>query len=923
MAEAQGHTLPLFAPKREPLLMIMDGHAMVHRSFRAISTQRSLTVASTGEDITGVYGFTNVFLRALNDWNPAYCAIAFDTSAPTFRHERFEAYKAQREASPPELRAQFGRVKQLMELFGVPIFELDGWEADDIIGTLTRQAEEAGIDSVVLTGDRDTFQLISPRVKVDLASNIQDRKVYDVAELAERYSGLTPAQQPDFKALLGDSSDNIPGVPKVGEKTAARLLNEYADLEGIYEHLDQIKQKAVKAALEEHRERAFENRTLMTIDRHSPVNLDPERCRFWQYDRRAVVNWMTALEFFSVIPRVPSPDGTDAAMPAPDREPGPATDYAVVQTPAQLDSMIAAIEETGRFTFDTETTAIDAMRAELVGLSFATAPGRAWYVPVGHREGEQLPLEAALSALRPLFESPDIAKCAHNANYDMTVLANYGIKFANVDFDTMIAAHLLGRNYNQLGLKDLSLDVLGHEMTPITDLIGKGRKQITIDQVDIPAVADYAAADADITIRLREAFEPQLQRDSLRGLMDDTEMALIPALVTMQRHGIKMDAGVLHEMSADLYRQMGQIESEIYSSVGHEMNLNSPPQLSDVLFKELGLPKTKRTKTGYYSTDANSLESLREMHPVVDRILEYRQVSKLKSTYVDALPEMINPHTGRVHTSYNQTGSVTGRISSSEPNLQNIPIRTELGRQVRRAFVAEHAPDWQLFSADYSQIELRVLAHMSQDTGLLEAFRRGEDIHSSTASLMFDVPINDVDSEMRRIAKVLNFGVIYGLSPHGISQQTGFSREQGAHFIDTYFAKYPGISGYLEEVKAKARTEQYVETLMGRRRHLADINSANFNVRGGAERMAINMPIQGTAADIMKIAMIRVQDRLDREEMRTKMLLQVHDELVFEVPGDELEALKELVFDEMPAAMDLDVTLKVDAKWAANWGDME
>ena len=921
MAEAQGHTLPLFAPKREPLLMIMDGHAMVHRSFRAISTQRSLTVGSTGEDITGVFGFTNVFLRALNDWNPAYCAIAFDTSAPTFRHERFEAYKAQREASPPELRPQFGRVKQLMELFGVPVFELDGWEADDIIGTLTRQSEEAGIDSVVLTGDRDTFQLISPRVRVDLASNIQERKVYDEAELAERYSGLTAAQQPDFKALLGDSSDNIPGVPKVGEKTAARLLNEYQSLEGIYEHLDEIKQKAVKAALEENRDRAFENRTLMTIDRHSPLALDLERCRFWQYDRRAVVNWMTELEFFSIIPRVPGPDFADEAPDVPDREMDLDVDYTIVQTEAELDSMIAAIEETGSFSFDTETTSLDAVRADLVGLSFATAPGRAWYVPVGHRNGVQLPLETVLATVRPLFESADIAKSAHNANYDLTVLAGHGVKPRNLDFDTMIAAHLTGRN--ALGLKNLALDVLGQEMTPISDLIGKGRQLVTFDQVDIERAGNYAAADADMTVRLRDAFEPALAREGLEPLLADLEMPLVPVLVTMQRHGIMMDAGVLHEMSQDLTQQMYQVEEGLYQSIGHTVQINSPQQLSDLLFKELGLPKTKRTKTGHYSTDANSLEALKDLHPVVNQILEYRQVSKLKSTYVDALPDMINPYTGRVHTSYNQTGSATGRISSNDPNLQNIPIRTELGRQVRRAFVAENAPDWQLLSADYSQIELRVLAHMSRDEGLLEAFRRGEDIHSSTASLMFEVPLNDVDSEMRRIAKVLNFGVIYGLSPHGISQQTGFSREQGVHFIDTYFSKYPGISGFLEDVKAKAREKQYVETLMGRRRYLADINSTNFNVRGGAERMAINMPIQGTAADIMKIAMIRVQDRLDRQEMRTKMLLQVHDELVFEVPNDELEALKDLVFDEMPAAMDLDVTLKVDAKWGYNWGDME
>ena len=915
-------SMPLFSPERQPLLMIMDGHAMVHRSFRAISQQRNLTSNATGEDTTGVFGFTNVFLRALQEWNPAYCAIAYDTSAPTFRHEQFEEYKAQRPPSPPELRPQFDRVKQLMAAFGVPVFELDGWEADDVIGTLTRQAEEAGVDSVILTGDRDTFQLISPRVRVDLASSIQDRRVYEEAELAERYSGLTAAQQSDFKAMVGDSSDNIPGVPRVGEKTAAKLLNDYGSLEGIYENLEGVRPPSVKTSLGENRERAFENRRLMTIDRQAPVELDLEECRFWRYDRRDVVTLLSELEFFSVVSRIPSPDGSevegiDAAL-RQEQE----TDYTVVTTREQLDSMIAAIEETGSFAFDTETTDLDAMRADLVGLSFATAPGRAWYVPVGHREGEQLPLESVLAAVRPLFESPDIAKSAHNANYDMTVLANHGVRFSNVDFDTMIAAHLLGRSYNQLGLKDLSLNELGHEMTPITDLIGRGRKQVTFDRVDIAAAADYAAADADITFRLREVFEPQVQKENLRGLMDDTEMELLPVLVRMQRHGIKMDAGVLHEMSADLYRQIEQIKSDIYQSVGHEVNLDSPKQLSDLLFGELSLPKTRRTKTGW-STDANALEERKGIHPVVDGILEYRQVSKLKSTYVDALPDMVNQRTGRVHTSYNQTGSATGRISSSDPNLQNIPIRTGLGRQVRRAFVAEGAPDWQLFSADYSQIELRVLAHMSQDPALLDAFRRGEDIHSSTASLMFEVPLNEVDSEMRRIAKVLNFGVIYGLSAHGIMQQTGFSRDRGREFIDTYFSRYPGISDYLERVKAQARADQYVETLMGRRRYLADINSPNFNTRGGAERMAINMPIQGTAADIMKLAMVRVQRRLDAEEMQTKMLLQVHDELVFETPRDELDALKGLVFDEMPAAMDLDVTLKVDAKWADNWGDME
>jgi DNA polymerase-1 len=895
----------------------------VHRSFHAISVQQHFSVSATGEDTTGVYGFVNVFLRALQDWAPTYCAIAFDTPAPTFRHLRFEQYKAQREAAPPELRHQFQRVKQLMQCFGVPVFEAEGYEADDIIGTLSRQAEAGGIDTIILTGDRDTFQLISPKVRVDLSYSIQGRKVYDEAELAARYSGLSAAQQPDFKALLGDTSDNIPGVPRVGEKRAVGLLAEFHDLEGVYANLDQIKPPSVKQALEENRDRAFENRVLTTIDRDSPVELDLDRSRFGSYDRRTVVDLLTELEFFSVIRRLPAPT-TDGAPPAAGgaKASGMAADvdYRPVQTEEQLEAMLAALQEAGSFAFDTETTGLDPMRAGLVGLSFAVAPGKAWYLPVGHKEGSQLPLEKALARVRPLLESPDLAKCAHNANYDVTVLANHGIHCRNVDFDSMIAAHLLSKN--ALGLKNLSLDVLGHEMTRITDLIGTGRKQITFDQVDIQAAVQYAAADADMTGRLRGVLEGQLTNEGLTHLLTDMEMPLVPVLVTMQRHGIRMDAGALHEMSRDLNQQMQQVELDLYSSIGHTVNINSPQQLSDLLFKELGLPRTKRTKTGY-STDASSLERLKGLHPVVDNILEYRQISKLKSTYVDALPEMINPHTGRIHTRYNQTGSATGRVSSSDPNLQNIPIRTDLGRQVRKAFVADNAPDWVLFSADYSQIELRVLAHLSQDPGLLDAFRRGEDIHSSTASLMFDVPLNQVNPDMRRIAKVLNFGVVYGLSPHGIAQQTGFSREEGVRFTEAYFSKYPGIGEYIESVKTRTRETQYVETVLGRRRYVPEINASNFNVRGAAERMAVNMPIQGTAADIMKLAMVRVHRRLEEERLRAKMLLQVHDELVFEVPQEELEALKELVFDEMPAALELDVTLKVDAKWAYTWGGME
>ena len=604
MASNQGATLPLFGRQTEPLLMLMDGHAMVHRSFHAISVRGHLTVSATGEVVTGAYGFTNVFLRALQEWNPTYCAIAFDTPAPTFRHLRFEEYKAQREPSPPELRHQFVRVKQLMQSFGVPIFEVDGFEADDVIGTLAHQAEAQGIDTVILTGDRDTFQLITPRVRIDLSYSIQDRRVYNEAELAERYSGLTAAQQPDFKSLLGDSSDNIPGVPRIGEKRGIGLLTQFHDLEGIYEHLEEVRPPSVRKSLEENRERAFENRILTTISREAPVELELPVCRFGQFDRKDVVDLLTEMEFFSVISRVPAPGGVDAsATETPsvedERDRGSAdTQYETVQTEEQLAAMIASLHEAGSFSFDTETTSLDPMRAELVGLSFATTPGLAWYVPVGHREGTQLPLEQTLAQLRPLLESPELGKCAHNANYDMTVLAQHGIQCQNVDFDTMIAAHLLSKNQQQLGLKNLSLDVLGQEMTPITQLIGTGRRQITFDRVAIEDATPYAAADADMTAQLRAVLEPQLEHLGLTHLLSEMEMPLVPVLVEMQRRGIMVEEGSLHEMSRDLNQQMQQTEMELYESIGHTVNINSPQQLSDLLFGELGLPPHQAHQDG-------------------------------------------------------------------------------------------------------------------------------------------------------------------------------------------------------------------------------------------------------------------------------------------------------------------------------------
>ena len=921
----QSGTLPLLLPREEPLLLLIDGHAQVHRAWHALSVRQHFSVSKTGEDVTAVYGFTNAFLKAIQEWSPTHCAIAFDLPVPTFRHKKFPEYKAQRPASPPQLRSQFGRIKQLMRAFSVPIFEMEGYEADDVIGTLCRQAEEQQIETLILTGDTDTFQLVSPWVRVALQRGIQDRETYDEARIRARYGGLSPEQQPDLKALKGDSSDNIPGVPGVGDKTAVKLVVEYGSLDGIYENIDTVQPPRIREALRSNQELALLGRELTTIVRGVPVELDLDQCRFWRYDRQELVELFRELEF-NMASRLPEPREAASQVAGP----GPATQaaqkvdsggYNLVDTQEGLDELWGELRSAGSFSFDAESTGTDPMKAELVGLSFSTAPGRAWYIPVGHAEGTQLPLEGVLASLKPVLESPEIAKTAHNANYDVTLLSNYGITVNNLEFDTMVAAHLLGKK--ALGLKPLGLQVLDVEMQQISDLIGTGRKQITFDKVHLEDAMSYACTDADVTGRLRGVQEPELRDEGMWELFSDVEVALVPVLVTMQRNGIKLDAGSLHEMSRDLNAQLAQVTRQIYDSVGHEVNIDSPQQLSFLLFNELGLAKTKRTKTGSYSTDANALEALRGVHPVVDGILEYRQLSKLKSTYVDALPELINPSTSRLHTSYNQTGSATGRMSSRDPNLQNIPVRTEMGRNVRKAFVAENAPDWLLFSADYSQIELRVLAHVSQDQGLLDAFNRGEDIHSATAALMYDVPMDEVTWDMRRIAKVLNFGVIYGLSRYGISQQTEFSPDEGQKFIETYFAKYPGIREYIESVKQQARSIGYVSTPLGRRRNIPDIAASNFNVRGAAERAAVNMPIQGGAADIMKLAMVRVHRRLEESDLQARMLLQVHDELMFEVPAGEVDALQEMVYQEMPNALEMSVPLKVDVKRGYNWGEME
>ncbi|MBI4199755.1 MAG: DNA polymerase I [Chloroflexi bacterium] len=927
-----------------PLLMLMDGNAMVHRAYHAIHAQNPMIARGTGEETSGVYGFTTAFLKAIAEWHPTHCAVAFDLPGPTFRHQQYEAYKAQRPEAAPELRAQFPRVHQIMEAFGVPIFELERYEADDILGCLCRQAEEQHLEAIILTGDADTLQLVSPWVRVVLQYSIQERKVFDEVAVRERYGGLEPNQQPNVKALQGDPSDNIPGVPGVGPKTAVKLIQQFGSVEAVYEHLEEVEPPRLRELLREHREAALRGKQLTTIVKELPIKLDLESLHFGAFDRERVLAVFRELEFSSLVGRIPSPMGLarEALASAQDpqtivRERGvehqvPLSislprDYRTVDTSLALASLVGELRSAGSLAFDVETTSLDAMQCALVGLSFSSVPGRAYYVPVGHQDGPQLPMGEVLEALKPLLEDPSLGKVAHNANFDMTVLANAGVQVRGLTFDTMVVAQLT--DHKAIGLKELAFQLLNEEMTPISALIGTGKKQVSFDQVPMARATPYAAADADMTGRLRIALEPVLRQMGLERLHAEVELPLAPVLVQMQRNGILVDRERLRAMSAALERQLHALEAQIHDLVGKPFNINSTQQLGSILFdellppaklREMGLPAPKRTKTGY-STDAAVLEELKGAHDVVDKVLEYRQFSKLKSTYLDALPTLVNPRTGRVHTSYNQVGSATGRISSSDPNLQNIPIRTDIGRQVRRAFLAQ--PGWQLLAADYSQVELRILAHMSRDPGLLAAFHRGEDIHAATASQVYGVPLQEVTPNMRRLAKVMNFGVIYGLSAHGIAQQTELSREQGAAFIESYFGKYPGIRAYIEETKRLARERGYVETLLGRRRYIPEIHHSSFQVRQAAERMAINMPVQGTAADIIKIAMARIQQRMEEQRLRSRMLLQVHDELIFEVPPEELEATKAMVLELMPSAMALAVPLKVDVKVGPSWGDLE
>jgi DNA polymerase-1 len=911
-----------------PKLAILDGFALVHRAYFA-QQNAGLSVQRTGEPTGAVYGFASTLLNLLKDLAPTHLAVAMDAPGPTFRHVRDGNYKAHRPSMPDDLSAQFARVRELIAAFNIPIYEASGFEADDVLGTLAKQAQARGIPAYLVTLDSDILQLVEPGVSVFMyLIGKGGTKVYaSEADVVERY-GVLPRQIPDLKGLKGDTSDNIPGVPGIGEKTAVKLITQFGDVPDILEHLDEVTPPRIQEILRQNAQLATESREMATIVTHAPVELDVDACAMHDFDRARVIELFETLEFRSLIGRVPQGrlgptklDVGEASRPSESR-------YTMVTTVEELDRAIAAIHAAGRVAYDTETTSQRAMEAALVGISVAAQPGEAWYIPVGHvpaLEGpEQLPVDFVLDRLRPIFNDPGIQLIAHNAKYDMVVLTNAGLPVERVDADTMIAAYLLGDR--EIGLKPLAREVLGVSMTPISDLIGTGAKQITMAHAPMADAAEYAAADADMTLRLRQPVEDEVETRGLGSLYREMELPLIPTLIAMERRGVTLDVEVLRQMGRVFADEMQRLEAAIHGEVGHAFNLGSPKQLSAVLFEELALPKTRRTTQGY-STDAQALEGLRGAHPIVDQLLEYRQIAKLKSTYIDALPGLINPKTGRIHTNYSQTTAATGRLSSLDPNLQNIPVRTEQGRRIRSAFVARDPEGsdrpMAFLACDYSQVELRILAHVTGEPRLVEAFQQDQDIHKATAADIFGVSIAEVNGDQRRLAKTVNFAVIYGLSDFGLAQRTELSRSEASEFIRQYFERYPGIKRYLDETVAQTKRLGYAETLLGRRRYLPDINASNYSLRQAAERMATNHPIQGTNADIIKLAMNRIHRALPERGFASRMILQIHDELIFECPQEEVTALAPVVTEMMCNAMALSVPLKVEVKTGRNWGEME
>ena len=889
-------------------LYLIDGTSYIFRAYYAI---RQYLSTKAGLPTNAILGFANMLIRLLEEERPEHLAIAFDPPGPSFRVDLYPEYKAHRPDPPDDLVPQFEWIYRLVEAFRIPQLVVPGYEADDALATAARWAEAQGLAVTIIGGDKDLFQLVSDRVEVyDTLKNVR----YGPAEV-EAKMGVAPQRIVEFLGLMGDSVDNIPGVPGVGAKTAAKLLGRFGSLEAVLAGAAEVSGAKLRENLDHYADQARLSAELCRLKDDVPLKLDITLLERQEPDWPTLTALLKELEFSSLIKRI-APDDE-----APFGETPPPGAYRAVVDWEDFASVLDSLKRAGRFALDLETTSLDPMRAEGVGLALAWTEGEAVYVPVAHTGLEapnQLERSDVLNAVGPLLADPALKKVGQNIKYDWVVLANAGVELKGVAFDTMVASYVLNPSRRRHNLAGLALEHFNYTMTTYEDVAGKGAKQVSFDQVPIEAATAYACEDADYTLRLADELSAEVESAAMAPLLYELEMPLIEVLVAMERWGVKIDAAVLRDLSKELEGQIEALATRIYTLAGEEFNIKSPVQLRAILFERLGLPVLKRTKTGP-STDHEVLEQLALQHDLPAEVVNYRALSKLKSTYVDALPALIHPATGRIHTSFNQTVTATGRLSSSDPNLQNIPVRSEVGLRIRQAFVAEEGR--RLLSCDYNQIELRILAHLSKDTVLLEAFAAGEDIHNLTASEVFGVGPADVTPDQRRVAKVVNFGIIYGLSPFGLARDLKVSREEAREYIDGYFARYAMVKDYIEATKAEAHERGYVTTVLGRRRYLPELASADRVTKEMAERMAVNTPIQGSAADLIKRAMVEIYGETVKRGLEAKMILQVHDELLFEVPDDEADEVENLVVDKMVGVVELNVPITVDAKWGKSWSD--
>lgn len=904
-------------PKKQRKLVIIDGHALLHRAWHAVPPLKT----KEGTMVNAVFGFTSLLLKIIKELKPDYIIASFDLAIKTFRHEQYKDYKAQRVKQADEFYDQIPLSYEVLEAFNIPILTKEGFEADDVIGTISKQAYEKydDIETTIVTGDLDALQLVNDRVKVfTLKRGVNDTITYDKAAIKERY-GLKPEQLIDLKAIQGDTSDNIKGVKGIGAKGAADLIQKFSSLENLYKKIDKadIKERTKKLLLEQ-KDEAFESKELVTIVTDVPIKWTLEDAEFSEFDPEEVYQIFQELEFRSLLDKIPHKDANKNSEKETIKKDG--ADYTFIQDEKSFEEFYKKLKTQKIFCFDTETTGLDVINDEVLGISFSWKKGQGYFVDMSNKKLSKL----ASEKLKTIFEDPQIKKIGHNIKFDYKVLKNISIELQGLEFDTLIAAYLINPNRG-LKLEELSFSYLGYKKLKLIDLLDeepKKKKEIDVSQIPMDKLAWYGSEDADITFRLYQKLLPIVESNKNFELMKKMELPLIPVLADMELTGISLDTKFLSEMAKTFAKDIKKISDKIYKFAGREFNISSPKQLKEILFEELQISVAgiKKTKTGL-STAASELEKMKDAHPIIPLISDYRELTKLQSTYIQALPELVNPKTNRVHTSFNQTVTTTGRLSSSDPNLQNIPIRTALGRKIRQAFVAPQ--NHILLCADYSQIELRLAASISQDPKMIKSFKEGEDIHARTAAEIHKIPLDKVTKEIRRTAKEVNFGILYGLGSLGLSQRTDMNRNEAKEFIEKYFTVYKKIKDYITKTKSFAHRHGYVQTIFGRRRYLPDINSSMPMLRASAERMAINMPLQGTAADLMKLAMIKIYQDLPKISSKSKMVLQVHDELVLEVPKTDTKKVAKFVKDTMEDIYKLPVPLIADVEIGKNWGKLE